>query len=85
MPCCPYCDRIFKLYSKIKRHHLVCSNVAKLKFPGGFHQSHQTFFDELEKFGIYFGQKIFRHFITYDFEAVLQKLATETNSKLIWE
>ena len=84
---CPSYDRIFKKYIDLKRHYLVCSKVTTLKFPGGFHQGHQTIFDELEKYGICIARndRIFKHFITYDFEAVLQKLNRDPSNKLVWE
>ena len=84
---CPYCDRIFKRCPDLKRHYLICSKVTKLKFPGGFHQGHQTIFDELEKYGICVtkNDRIYKHFITYDFEAVLQKLNRDPSNKLVWE
>ena len=84
---CPYCDRIFKRCPDLKRHYLICSKVTKLKFPGGFHQGHQTIYDELEKYGICVtkNDRIYKHFITYDFEAVLQKLNRDPSNKLVWE
>ena len=84
---CPRCDRLFKRYYHLKRHYSVCSKVTKYKFPGGFHKTSQTVFQELEKYGICVPQKerVFPYFITYDFEAVLQKLNNDTAKKLIWE
>ena len=84
---CPRCDRLFKRYYYLKRHYSVCSKVTKYKFPGGFHKTSQTVFQELEKYGICVPQKerVFPYFITYDFEAVLQKLNNDTAKKLIWE
>ena len=81
------CLRCFKRYFNLKRHYSVCSKVTKFKFPGGFHKTSQTVFEELEKYGIEVAQKdrVFPYFITYDFEAVLQKLNRDTTKKLIWE
>ena len=84
---CPSCDRIFKRCPDLRRHYQICSKVTKLKFPGGFHRGHHTIFDELEKYGICIAKndRIYKHFITYDFEAVLQKLNRDPSNKLVWE
>ena len=84
---CPTCSRIFKNFTHLKRHLHRCSKVTKLKFPGGFYQSKQTIFDELEKFNIHVAQadRFYPYFITYDFESVLQKQDGLGTAKLLWE
>ena len=78
---------MFRKYCNLKTYYAVCSKVTKLKFTGGFHKAHQSVFDELDKYGIHVPSKdrIFPHFITYDFEAVLQKLNRDPSHKLVWE
>ena len=84
---CQRCDRLFNQYFNLKRHYRTCSNVTTLNFPGGFHKVHQTVFEELEKYGIRVAKRdrIFLHFITYDFESVLKKLDRDPSNKLVWE
>ena len=84
---CARCSRIFRRYYCLKKHYTVCSKVTKYKFPGGFHSKSQTIFEELEKYGICVPQndRVYPYFITYDFEAVLQKLQVDNTKKLVWE
>ena len=84
---CQRCNRLFKRYYRLKRHYAVCSKMTKLKFPGGFHKPKLTVFEELEKYGINVPLKdrLFKYFITYDFEAILKKINTNPSNKLVWE
>ena len=84
---CSTCSRIFKNFAHLKRHLHCCSKVTELKFLGGFYQSKQTVFDELEKFNIHVARadRFYPYFITYDFESVLQKQDGLGTTKLRWE
>ena len=84
---CQRCDRLFNRYFNLKQHYRTCSSVTTINFPGGFHKVHQTVFEELEKYGIRVPKRdrIFPHFITYDFESVLKKLDRDPSNKLVWE
>ena len=84
---CNKCTRLFKKIKSLKKHYPNCSRVTKLRCPGGFYQSNITTFQELEKYDILVPLKdrFFPYFITYDFEAILQKLPVTSTNKLLWE
>jgi hypothetical protein len=83
---CPKCQRHFDHLSHIKRHLQVCSQVTKLRFPGGDFKTNDTVFDKLEELGIVLPdeEKIDPWFIKFDFEAVLQQINDHPTSKLRW-
>jgi hypothetical protein len=70
----------------MKRHLQVCSQVTKLRFPGGNFKPNETVFDKLEELGIVLPdeEKFYPWFITFDFEAVLQQINDHPTSKLRW-
>ena len=83
---CPTCDRHFNHQGLIRRHLRTCSNVTKYKFPGGFFEKSKSVFDELEAIGIITAKadQLYPWFITFDFEAMIQKINLQPTDKLKW-
>ena len=81
---CPQCLRHFAYKQNWKRHIRTCSNVKKVKFPGGFYKSPKTVFEELEEYGIHVATELctFPYFAVYDFEAMLQQIRNQSSQKL---
>lgn len=81
---CPSCDRHFPTIGKWKRHLAHCSNLKKLKFPGGYLTASQTVFEKLEAYGIVTPKehRIYPYFCVFDIESLLLKADDRVTDRL---
>ena len=83
---CNFCKRIFNRRNDLKRHETVCINGCRYKFPGGFVKQKQTIFEELKEYGNHVDDRdlLYKYFIVFDFESILEKTYIQTSDKLVW-
>lgn len=83
---CARCDRLFNRINKMKTHLRICSNVTKLKFPGGIYRAPSTIYEDLADFDINVPveDQFFEQFAVFDFEALLKDSPQQTSEKLKW-
>ncbi|XP_048238897.1 uncharacterized protein LOC124129020 [Haliotis rufescens] len=82
---CPTCERLFRRKIKCNEHQRRCTAQTTLRFPGGFHHTPKTVFDELEEFDFVVEprDRYFPWFVVFDFECFLKPMNTGTQ-KLRW-
>ena len=80
---CSMCHRHFDRRYTWKRHLNVCSNVKKVRFPGGFYSSPKTVFEELGDNGVHVPKEkcTFPYFAVYDFEAMLKPMPVDPSAQ----
>ncbi|XP_033729711.1 uncharacterized protein LOC117318893 [Pecten maximus] len=83
---CRNCERFFTTAWQCVRHEKSCDKQTSSKYPGGFHSSRTTIFDQLDEFGIVVPQedRFYPWFAVYDFEALLQQTDETDSGKLQW-
>ena len=81
---CPKCDTFFSRTFNLERHLTTCSERVKNVYPRNVYQMRETFFDELDSFGIKYTseQKLFKNIAKFDFESncVQQETFRDTNT-----
>ena len=81
---CPQCLRNFSLKHNWNRHLKVCTNIKKVRFPGGFYSNPKTIFQELADYEVNVPKvdQMYPYFAVFDMESILQKINDKTSDKL---
>ena len=81
---CPSCDRHFDRINNWNVHLKVCSNVKKVRFPGGFYSAPRTIFECLSDYDVNVPNDLRTspYFAVYDFESLLERRADNPSDKL---
>ncbi len=78
---CSLCHHLFHKIYNLKSHIKICRNLTKYVCPGGLFKDHRTVCDELHDLGISTDERFYPYFMAYDFEAVLEKLETDSTTE----
>ena len=83
---CIKCEKLFKTNTNLIRHFKNCDSSTKYIYPGGFYQTPNTIFEQMEEVGIYVEEeeRFFPWFMVFDFESLLIKDEIKTTEKLTW-
>ena len=81
---CKFCDKLWEHHGNYIRHEQKCKDKTRYVYPGGFYSQKKSVFEELSYFGIGCTDRVYTHFITFDFESILKKVQNQRSTKMEW-
>ena len=81
---CKFCDKLWEHQGNYVRHEQKCKDKTRYVYPGGFYSQKKSVFEELSYFGIGCTDRVYTHFITFDFESILKKVQDQRSAKMEW-
>ena len=84
---CGFCGRAFPTLHRLKQHTRLYDSRVKYTFPGGLYTPQKSVFEEMQQtlgIEVEANLQFYPWFYVYDFEAVLKKIAQETENPIQW-